>query len=65
MMIFLSFDIALLNDKNREYKENHNAELNDKNKFLETRYPSILFYTRSLAKVIIASLSGLRVQQLS
>ncbi len=47
MMIFLSFDIALLNDKNREYKENHNVELNDKNKFLETRYPSILlsFFT--------------------
>lgn len=30
-MIFLFFDIALLNDKN---------------KFLETRYPSILFYTK-------------------
>lgn len=29
MMIFLFFGIALLNDKNREYKENHNAELND------------------------------------
>lgn len=36
MMIFLFFDIALLNDKNREYKENHKADLNDKNKFLET-----------------------------
>ena len=36
MMIFLFFDIARLNDKNREYKENHNAELNDKNNFLET-----------------------------
>ena len=35
-MIFLFFDIALLNDKNREYKENHKADLNDKNKFLET-----------------------------
>lgn len=46
MMIFLVFGIALLNDKNREYKENHNAELNDKNKFLETWYPSILFYTK-------------------
>jgi len=46
MMIFLVFGIALLNDKNREYKENHKAELNDKNNFLETRYLSILFYTK-------------------
>lgn len=46
MMIFLFFDIARLNDKNREYKENHNAELNDKNNFLENRYLSILFYTK-------------------
>ena len=45
-MIFLFFDITRLNDKNREYKENHNAELNDKNKFLEILYPSILFYTK-------------------
>ncbi len=57
MMIFLFFDIARLNDKNREYKENHNAELNDKNNFLETRYLSILFYTnRTYALLFIDSL---------